>query len=396
MTAGPLAGIRVLDLSRVLSGPLCGALLADLGAEVIKVERPGSGDDSRAFGPHLAGESSYFMLLNRGKRSITVDLRSPDGREIVQELAARADVVVENFRPGVVARLGIDHPTLSSVNPRLIYLSISGFGQDGPLSARPAYDHVVQAMAGIMAATGRTDDEPMRVGDALADVVAGIYGSWGVLAALLQRATTGLGQLVDVAMLDAMFSVQVVALTQLLGGLGAPARMGNAHPISAPMDSFTARDGRLVIAVANQALFVRFAVAIGDPALLDDPRFASDADRFVHRAALRARIESWSAGLDVATAVEALERAGVPAGPIWDLEQVAQSEHAEAHELIRRVRHPRAGEIGVVTQPVRFGAGNADPVRPAPMLGEHTDAILRDDLGFDAGRIAGLRAAGVL
>lgn len=395
MTARPLDGVRVLDLSRVLSGPLCGALLADLGAEVIKVERPGSGDDSRAFGPHLAGESSYFMLLNRGKRSITVDLRSPAGRSVVQDLAAQSDVVIENFRPGVVARLGIDHPTLSARNPRLIYLSISGFGQDGPLSARPAYDHVVQAMAGIMAATGWPDDEPTRVGDALADVIAGIYGSWGVLAALLQRATTGRGQLVDVAMLDAMFSVQVVALTQLLGGLGAPARMGNAHPISAPMDSYAAGDGRLVIAVANQALFGRLASAIGDPALVADARFATDADRFVHRDALRERIEAWSVGLDVAAAVQALERAGVPAGPIWDLRQVADSEHAAAHELIRRVRHPRAGEVGVVTQPVRFGDAGDDPVRPAPVLGEHTDEILRE-LGLDAERIADLRTAGVL
>jgi crotonobetainyl-CoA:carnitine CoA-transferase CaiB-like acyl-CoA transferase len=386
----------VLDLSRVLAGPLCAAMLADLGATVTKIEVPGRGDDSRHFGPHIAGESSYFMLVNRGKRSIAVDLKSDEGRALLHRLIADADVLVENFRPGVTARLGIDWESVRRINPRLVYVSISGFGHTGPLSHRPAYDHIVQAMGGIMAATGWADGPATRVGDAVGDVVAGMYGAWGALAALLQRAQTGVGQHVDVAMLDAMFSLQMVALSQVLAGAPAPARLGNAHPISAPMDAYACADGHIVIAVANDALFVRLAVALGSPKLREDPRFATDPARLAHQDELRAEIEAWTTARTVDAAVVDLEAAGVPAAPIWDVAQLADSDHARARALVRTVEHPVAGPVPLVPQPVHFSGTDAAAHAPAPLLGQHTDEVLAAELGLDSTEIARLRAAGVV
>jgi crotonobetainyl-CoA:carnitine CoA-transferase CaiB-like acyl-CoA transferase len=392
----PLDGIRVLDLSRVLAGPLCASMLADLGATVTKIEVPGRGDDSRHFTPHIGGESSYFMLVNRGKRSMALDLKSDEGRALLHRLIADADVLVENFRPGVTARLGIDWESVRTLNPGLVYVSISGFGQTGPLSHRPAYDHIVQAMGGIMSATGWADGPPTRVGDAVGDVVAGMYGAFGALAALLQRAQTGQGQHVDVAMLDAMFSLQMVALSQVLAGAPAPSRLGNAHPISAPMDAYACRDGHIVIAVANDALFVRLTTALGRAEMLEDPRYSTDPARLAHQDTLRAEIEAWTSARTVDEAVAALETAGVPAAPIWDVAQLADSEHARARGLVRSVEHPVAGTIPVVPQPVRFSATDAAAQAPAPTLGQHTDGVLADDLGLDADEIARLRAAGVV
>ncbi|MFI8632995.1 CaiB/BaiF CoA transferase family protein [Microbacterium sp. NPDC077663] len=395
-TPRPLDGVRVLDLSRVLAGPLCATMLADLGATVTKVELPGRGDDSRHFTPHIGGESSYFMLVNRGKRSIALDLKSEEGRALLERLIADADVLVENFRPGVTARLGLDWESVRAINPRLVYVSISGFGQTGPLSHRPAYDHIVQAMGGIMSATGWADGPPTRVGDAIGDVVAGMYGAWGALAALLQRAQTGVGQHVDVAMLDAIFSLQMVALSQVLAGAAAPARLGNAHPISAPMDAYACADGHIVIAVANDALFVRLATALGRQEWLDDPRFSTDPARLAHQEDLRSEIERWTGARAVDEAVTALESAGVPAAPIWDVAQLADSDHARARGLVRTVEHPVAGAVPLVPQPVRFSGTDAAAQAPAPTLGQHTDAVLADDLGLDAAEIARLRAAGVV
>ena len=391
-----LEGVKVLDLARVLAGPLCASMLADLGASVTKIEIPGRGDDSRAFSPQVDGESSYFMLVNRGKKSVTIDMKSAEGLDLLRGLIERSDVLVENFRPGVTARLGLDYDSARRINPRLIYVSISGFGQTGPLAHRAAYDHIVQAMGGIMSVTGWPGGPPTRVGDAVGDVVAGIYGSWGVLAALLQRERTGVGQHVDVAMLDTMISLQIVGLSQIVGGAPLPERIGNAHPISAPMDSFAAENGHVVIAVANDALFAKLAGAMSRPDLCAEPRFATDAARLNHRDELRALIEAWTATQPVAAIVDRLEAVGVPAAPIWDLPEALASAHAHERRIMRQTRHPRGGTIAVMPHPVRFSAATDDIDLAAPRLGQHTDDVLGTELGLGPEACAGLRKRGVI
>lgn len=371
----PLAGLRVLDFSRMLAGPFCTALLADAGADVIKIESP-DGDDARHFAPRVGGESTYFLLINRGKRSLVLDLKSEAGRRAVYKLAESADIVVENFRPGVAARLGIDYATLAAINPKLVYASISGFGQEGPLSHRPAYDIVAQAMSGIMSVNGPAGSGPNRVGESIGDLIAGLQATWSILAALHGRERDGRGQHLDVAMVDSIFAIMITALSQYLFTGEVPQRIGNAHPISAPLDSFEAADGHLVIAVANDALFARLASAVGRPEIAEDPRFATDAARKQNEAALKAILEAWTKARSVADAVAALDAAAVPASPILSIDQVIAGIHAQARGLVRTVLHPTAGEIPVVPQPVHFLGSGPLPTRPAPLLGEHTAAIL--------------------
>lgn len=392
----PLNGVRVLDLSRVLAGPWCASLLNDLGAEVIKIEMPGSGDDSRSFTPHIGGESSYFMQLNHGKKSVTLDLKTAQGLAILKQLVASADVLVENFRPGVTARLGIDYATLQAINPRLVYVSISGFGQQGPLSHKAAYDHIIQAIGGIMQVTGWPDGQPTRVGDAIGDVVAGLYGSWAVLAALLQRGISGKGQHLDVSMLDSMVTLQMVSLTQWIGGQPAATRLGNAHPISAPMDSYQAQDGHIVIAVANDKLFRQLASAMEQPALLEDPRFASDPLRLANQQPLREEIERWLADKTVSDAQIILDIAGVPAAPVLRLDEVLTSDYARQRELVKQAHHPLAGTVSIVPQPVKMSGLCGEPSLVPPQLGEHTHAVLREILGMDDATLAQLQTQGVI
>ncbi|MCS0496834.1 CoA transferase [Ancylobacter sp. MQZ15Z-1] len=371
----PLAGVRVLDFSRMLAGPFCTALLADAGADVIKIESP-DGDDARHFAPRAGGESTYFLMINRGKRSVVLDLKSEEGRRAVHELAAGADIVVENFRPGVTARLGIDYASLAAINPKLVYASISGFGQEGPLSHRPAYDIIAQAMSGIMSVNGPAGSGPNRVGESVGDLIAGLQATWAILAALHGRERDGRGQHLDIAMLDSIFSIMMTALSQYLFTGEVPGRIGNTHPISAPLDSFEAADGHLIIAVANDTLFADLAAAIGRPELAVDPRFATDQARKGNEAALKAVLEGWTRQHSVAEAVAALEAARVPASPILTIDQVVASAHAKARGLVRTVLHPVAGAIPVVPQPVHFLGSGELPIRPAPLLGEHTDEIV--------------------
>ncbi|HLI13835.1 MAG TPA: CoA transferase [Alphaproteobacteria bacterium] len=373
----PLAGVRVLDFSRMLAGPFCTALLADAGADVIKVEGL-QGDDARHFAPRIGGESAYFILINRGKRSITLDLKSAEGQRTAQALAARSDIVVENFKPGVAARLRIDYATLSTINPRLVYASISGFGQDGPWSRRPAYDIVAQALSGIMSVNGPPGSEPTRVGESIGDLVAGLQATWAILAALHGRERDGRGQHLDVAMVDSLFAIMMTGLSQYLFTGEVPQRIGNAHPISAPLDSFRAADGYLVIAVANDALFARLSAAIGMPELATDPRFSTDIDRKRNEPALKALLEGWTLQRSVAAAIETLEKAEVPASPILSLDQVVESAHVRARGLVRRVLHPTAGSVPVVTQPTRFLGSGVIPTRPAPLLGQHSEEVLQE------------------
>ena len=393
--AKPLDGVRIVDFSRVMAGPFCTALLADLGAEVIKVESV-AGDDYRHIGPFKNGESALFLSFNRGKKSIVIDLKADDGRELAHGLIANSDVVVENFRPGVARKLGIDYAAARQTNERIVYLSISGFGQAGPLADRPSYDIIAQAMAGMMDMTGDPAGPPMRVGDALGDLAAGLYGAWGVTAALFGRERTGVGQYVDIAMFDAIFSFLPTPFAMHMLTGASPTRSGNSHLLSAPFGSFRAKDGEVIIAVANNALFERLLDAVERADLRADPRFVSDEERKRNELQLRDIIESWTGRHSVEAVVSRLGEFGVPVSPIWTVEQAATSAHATCRELLARMVHPNAGEIAVIEQPVHFSTVPRGELAPAPQLGEHSRATLRDILGLDGDRIAALEAAGTI
>nr|WP_312373484.1 CoA transferase [Delftia acidovorans] len=394
-TARPLDGVRILDFTRVLAGPLSTALLADLGAEVVKIEPP-QGDDYRAIGPMSNGESALFTVMNRNKQSLVLDLKHPDAVALVHEMAARADVVVENFRPGVADRLGIGPAQLRALNPRLVYVSVSGFGQTGPLAHRPAYDIIVQAMSGLMEATGEPDGAPTVVGEAVSDVVAGLFASWATLAALLQARTTGQGQQVDVAMFDTTLSFLATSVARYLF-TGRPARrVGNRHPLSAPFGVYRAGDGHFALAVLNNKLFAAALQAMELGGLAGDPRFASDESRSAHEPALREAIEAWAGRHDVAQVVAMLDAAGVPAAPIWNIAQALESPQTQARGLLSAVQDERLPGLRLPTQPVHFSGAAPNRAERAPALGEHTDALLSQWLGRGAEAIAALRASGAL
>ena len=386
-----LGGIRVLDLSRVMSGPFCTAMLADLGAEVIKLEMPGVGDDARRFGPFRDGESAYFLLLNRGKKSVTLNLKSERGRSILHRLAASSDVLVENFRPGVAKRLGIDFPMVQNVNPRLIYASISGFGQEGPLSGRPAFDLVVQAMSGLMDMTGQRNGPPTAVGESVADVCSGMFAAWGITTALFRRERSGRGCHVDVAMLDSVFSMLLTVLSIALYSKRQPTRMGNRHPVTYPVDSFRAKDGHVVIVVASDPAFASLAEIIGQPMLLEDLRFLTNADRNRHEADLRKIIETWTSLRGVNEIVEVMNSAGVPSAPVLSVADVLESGHIAFRGMVSTVEHSRLGDIPVVHQPVRFSNAEYRAVGAPPSLGEHTQEVLSSLLGLESEEIERLR-----
>lgn len=362
-----LQGVRVLDISRVLAGPHCTAMLADLGANVIKFEVPQEGDDARHLGPFLDGESVYFGLINRGKRSVEIDFKDPADRQRFYELVADADVVVENFRPGVTQRLGIDFDTLKQHNPQLIYASISGFGQDGPLSSRPAYDIVAQAMSGLMSVTGFASTGPTRSGEAIGDLCAGVYAAWAISSALFARERHAPGaQYIDVAMFDVLFSLQMTGLSNLYANGVAPGLVGNRHPVSTPFDTYRAADGLVVIAVASNRLFERLCHCMGQPELATDPRFIDDTRRTLNEPALRAAIEGWTARHSVEHLCDGLLDAGVPSSPVWNLAEAAGSEHARVRQL--QVL-PEGGALPLVPQPVFFNGQKPHAITRAPQLG---------------------------
>jgi CoA:oxalate CoA-transferase len=383
MTADrPLSGIRVLDFTRVLAGPYCTALLADLGAEVIKVEPPG-GDDYRHIGPFVGEESALFLAVNRGKRSIVLDLSAKEDLKVALALARKADVVVENFRPGVADKLGIGWEALSAQQPSLVYASISGFGQTGPLAKRPAYDIVVQALSGIMAVTGDPDGPPTLIGESIADVVAALFGSWSILAALVERGRTGKGRRLDVAMLDSMIALQPLVVARYLASGVAPVRVGNRHPLSSPFGAFRGSDRPFVLAVLNEKLFAALTLVIGKPEFAHDPRFATDALRLAHEPALRDIIEAWSLHRTAKDAVEALAAAGVPAALIETMAQALGSEQAAIREPLQQMTHPVLGMIRTLEQPVRFDGASRGELAAAPLLGEHSVQI-RAELALES------------
>ncbi|SEP03435.1 Crotonobetainyl-CoA:carnitine CoA-transferase CaiB [Salinihabitans flavidus] len=386
---GLLEGIRIVDFSRVLAGPYCSALLGDLGAEVIKVEPP-QGDDQRQMGVIREGESVNFALLNRGKKSVCLDLKTPEGLDAARRLAATADAVIENFRPGVAARLGISYDDLRQVKPDLIYCSISGFGQEGPLSKRPSYDVIAQAMSGMMSITGAVDGPPMLVGDAIADVSAGMFAAFGIAIALFHRERSGEGQYLDVAMLDSLLTMMPTALARYQGLGEAPGRSGNRHPLTEPFGAYTAKDGQFIVAAANNSLFARLCGAIGRPEWVTDPRFASVQSRTANRAVLAAGLEGWAAERTVEEVVEALLAAKVPSSPIWDLAVAAESAHCGARGVFRPLAHDVFGGLRAPEQPVHFaGWPRGIPTR-APARGADTEAVLGNLPRMDPDRIARL------
>lgn len=369
----PLDGIRVLDLSRVLAGPYCTGLLADLGAEVLKIESP-HGDDARHLGPFKDGESVYFAQLNRGKRSLVLDLKDDDDRATFFALVAAADVVVENFRPGVTTRLGIDEAALHRHNPDLVYASISGFGQAGPMAKAPAYDLVAQAMSGLMHATGPEDGGPTRVGESLGDVSAGVFAALAICAALFQRERTGRGEVIDTSMFESLVSLQVTGLSILSATGRTGGRVGNRHPVSTPFDTYEAKDGPVAIAIANEAGFQRFAAMIGRPDLVEDERFHDDPSRTRHERVLKELIEEWTGVRRVEEVVAEAEEHGVPCAPVWELQQALACEQSVERGLVGHFVAPGIGELPFVRPPFVIGGWRPDH-GSSPALGADRSVV---------------------
>ncbi len=391
--SAPLAGLRVLDLSRVLAGPWCSQLLGDLGADVVKVERPDVGDDTRSWGPPYlrdahgapSGESAYFVCANRNKRSITADLASPQGRAQLQQLARKADVLLENFKTGGLAAYGLDWASLSAVNPRLVYCSITGFGQTGPYAMRPGYDFLIQAMGGLMSITGAPDGVagagPQKVGVALTDILTGLYATIAVQAALAERERSGLGQYIDVALFDVQIACLANQASNFLNGALVPQRLGNAHPNIVPYQSFATQDGDIVLAIGNDGQFARFCQAAGQPAWAQDPRFATNPARVAHRSALVAQIEALTRSRTTAQWLRVLAQADVPCGPVNRIDQVFADPQVQARELVQSMPHVSAKDVKLVANPMRL---SATPIRyrlAPPTLGQHTQEVLADWLG---------------
>ncbi len=398
---GTLSGLRVLDFSRVLAGPFCTMLLADLGADVIKVEHLARGDDTRAWGPPWLGEgddaqSAYFLSVNRNKRSLTLDIKTPGGQDLARRLAAKSHVVVENFKAGQMASFGLGYDDLRAINPALVYCSITGFGQTGPYRDRPGYDYVIQAMSGLMSITGPEDGPPYKVGVAISDVFAGLFAATSILAAVRHSERTGQGQSIDVALLDAQIAALVNVASNFLVSGQTPPRFGNQHPNIVPYQTFSASDGEFVVAVGNDGQFARLCAVIGRPDLRDDPRCATNPARVEHRAWLIPLLQAVFARRPAAEWVDRLLAAGIPAGPINTIPAALGDPHVAARGLVHEI-DLQAGEVlRLIGPPVRMAPDAAEVRTPPPRLGEHTDEVLRDVLGLDADAIAAYRAAGCI
>lgn len=388
-----LDGIVVLDFTRMLAGPYCTALLSDLGATVIKVEPP-QGDDQRHIGALTGERSLSFEVLNRNKRSIVINLKNPAGVALAHSLAKRADVVVENYRPGVADRLGIGYETLLGINPRIVMASISGFGQSGPMAGAPSYDVIAQALSGFMSITGRPDNDPSLVGESIGDVAAGIFAAFAIGMALFSREKDGHGTHIDVALFDSLFSMLPTAIAQWELTGQAPYRIGNSHPFSAPFGAFRARDGLFTIAVANNKLFAALAQALGKPELVGMPQFANDALRHQHQAELTRIIENWAATRDSIEAAELLRAAGVPASTVWNVDQAAHSPQVQERGLLTRAPEPNS--MFLPQQPVHFSGVPRGIAQPAPRLGGDTTAILEGLLHLSPADIAHLLNQGAI
>jgi crotonobetainyl-CoA:carnitine CoA-transferase CaiB-like acyl-CoA transferase len=396
--AGPLAGLKVLDLSRVLAGPWASQILADLGADVIKIERLEGGDDTRSWGPPFVedpdtgaqGDAAYYLSANRGKKSLCVDIATPEGQELVQRLALRRDIVLENFKCGDLARYGLDYQTLAAQNPGLIYCSITGFGQSGPNAARPGYDYIVQGMAGLMSITGTPASGPLKVGVAIADLTTGLYAAIAILAALNHRQASGVGQHLDLALFDVQLALLAnQAMNYLVGGI-APGLMGNAHPNLVPYEDFATADGRIIIAVGNNAQFARLCQLLGAPQWAQEARFASNSARVANRVALIALIQAVLQTAPSAHWLDGCARSGIPAGPIQSIPQALMSAQTQARDLLVTQHHPVAGAVTTVANPIKFSKTPLDYPSAPPTLSAQALEILQQELGLESQAIAAL------
>ncbi|NHZ41238.1 CoA transferase [Massilia sp. CCM 8693] len=403
-----LGHIRVLDLSRVLAGPWCSQNLADLGADVIKIERPGVGDDTRAWGPPYArdadgnntSEAAYFLTANRGKRSVTVDIATPEGQAIVRELAREADVVLENYKVGQLKRYGLDYDSLKEIKPDLVYCSVTGFGQDGPYAHRAGYDFLIQGMGGLMSVTGERDDlpggGPQKAGVALTDLMTGMYATVAVLAALTHRDRSGQGQYIDMALLDTQVAMLANVGSNYLNSGKPPKRWGNAHANIVPYQTFACADGHIIVATGNDGQYRKFVEAGGRDDLLSDPRFATNPLRVQHRDVLVPLLADMVATRTRDAWIAQLEAVGVPCGPINDVGEVFENEQVKARGVAIEMDHPAAGKVKLVRSPMKLSLTPAQADLPPPMLGQHTDEVLRDLLGRSDEEIAVLRAKGAI
>lgn len=406
--AGALSHLRVLDLSRVLAGPWCGQILADLGADVIKVERPGAGDDTRTWGPPWmpgpdggsSGEAAYFMAANRNKRSITVDVSRPEGQAIVRALAAESDVLLENYKVGGLRQYGLDYDSLCAINPRLVYCSITGFGQNGPYAPRAGYDFIIQGMGGLMSITGERDalpgGGPQKVGVAVADLMTGMYAAVAVLAAIAERERSGEGQHVDMALLDTQVAMTANMAMNFFATGKPPGRAGNAHPNIVPYQTFEAADGHVIVAVGNDGQFRKLCHVAGCPELADDTRFSTNPARVRHREELVPLLADRIRLRPVGYWADTLEAAGVPCGPINDIGQALADPQVRARGMRIDLPHPSAGSVPLVASPMKLSRTPPEYRTAPPTLGQHTDEILAERLGLDTDRIAALRASGVI
>jgi len=393
----PLTGLTVVDLTRVLSGPYCTMMLADMGARVIKIEQPGRGDDTRAWGPpFIAGESAYFLSINRNKESLTLDLKKPEAQRILNALLGKADVLVENFRPGTMERLSLGYEQVAMRWPRIVYCSISGFGHSGPRREEPGYDAVVQAEGGLMSITGAADGPPFRLGVAISDIVSGMFAAHGIAFALLARERTGRGQRVDIGMLDATAALLTYQAGIFFATGSTPGRLGNRHPTIVPYETFPVADGEFVVAVGNDEQWRRFCDAIGAADLKDDERFATNRGRVSHYDALRPMLVERLRARPRGDWVRELKAAGVPCGSVRDVAEVLADEHLHARNMIETLRHAAAGEIKVLGVPIKLSDTPGGVTAPPPTLGQHTDRILRDDVGLSETEIQELRGAGAI
>ncbi|MEM1510519.1 MAG: CaiB/BaiF CoA-transferase family protein [Thermofilaceae archaeon] len=393
----PLEGVRVIDLTRVLAGPYCTMILADLGAEVIKVERPGIGDDSRHFTPFINNQSAYFININRGKKSVVLDLKKPKGREIFLRLVEKADVLVENFAPGTMEKLGLGYDVISKVNPKIIYASISGFGQEGPYKNKTAYDLIAQAMGGIMSITGWPESPPTRVGTAIGDILGALYATIAILAALRARDITGVGERIDIAMVDCVVQAcEAYNMMWLVEGR-VPTRMGNRYEFIYPYDTFKAKDGWVAIGVGNNEMWSRLCKAIGRDDLINHEDFNTNMKRVKNHAKVKEIVEEWTSKLTMKEIVETLERYEIPVAPVYTIKDVWEDEHIVVHRrMLAKINQPGVGEMPVVGTPLKMRNLTPEVGGPAPLLGQHTKEVLTTLLNLTEDDINRLEEEGVI
>jgi CoA:oxalate CoA-transferase len=392
----PLENITVIDLTRILTGPYCTMILADFGARVIKIEIPGQGDESRLLGPHINNESGYFMSVNRGKQSVTLDLRTSEGQQLLKQMVKKADVLIENYRPGTMDKWGLSYDEMKNINPRLIYTSVSGFGHSGPYMKSPAYDIVIQGMSGIMSITGQQDGPPTRVGTSIGDIVPGLFATVGIMMALYSRTFTGEGQRLDIAMFDSLVAILENALVRYQATKEVPAPMGNRHPAITPFDSFSTKNGYIIVAAGNPKLFEKLCEVLQMPELLSDPRFCEPHVRHQNQKVLKPILEQAFSSYNQAQAQELLGSAGIPCAPINTIDQIMADPQVAARDMLIDVEHPIAGILKLAGIPIKMSLTPGAVQAPAPLLGQHTQDVLANFLGLTEVQIDGLRQRKVI